>query len=233
MPRDPKAVIFDLDNTLYPLRCFVHSGFAAVAAHLENSRQIDRADALKVLMSATRGASRGRELQLCVSHFGLPVSLVPELVEVIRGHAPSLRLPRASRLALEALRGGWRIGVVTNGLPEVQARKVDALGLRFLVDCVVYADQFGGGRGKPEREPFVVAAQRLGVAADRTVFVGDDLRCDMFGAWRVGMKTIHLTRSRRARVPAFLADASVTTLAGVPAIAGRLAGDIRWSSHVA
>jgi putative hydrolase of the HAD superfamily len=230
MRPEPKAVMFDLDDTLYPLRRFVHSGFAAVADHLERTWRVDRREALAVLGRASRGASRGHELQACVTHFGLTLGIVPELVQVIRRHTPALRLPPTSRLALEALRGSWRIAIVTNGLPDLQARKADALGLRFLADAIVYADELAG---KPEREPFLVAAQRLGVEPGRAIFVGDDARCDVFGAARVGMKTIHVTRHNRSGVPACFADATVTTLADVPAIAERLLAGVRWSTYVA
>ena len=33
MPRDTRAVLFDLDDTLYPQRRFILSGFAVVANH--------------------------------------------------------------------------------------------------------------------------------------------------------------------------------------------------------
>ena len=41
---------------------------------------------------------------------------------------PTLRLPASSAAALAAARArGWRLGVVTNGRPDVQARKAEAL----------------------------------------------------------------------------------------------------------
>ena len=229
---EPKAVIFDLDDTLYSRHRFVHSGFRAVADHLERSRGINRREALAVLGRASRSGSR-RELQACAEHFSLSPAVVPELVQVIREHTPALRLPRSSRLALEALRGDWRLAIVTNGPADQQARKVEALGLQSFVNCVVYADERGSGRAKPKREPFLTAARQLGVAVSRAIFVGDDSVCDIFGAARVGMKTIHVTRYLRAYAPASNADATVTTLADVPAIAGCLTAQNRWSSHVA
>jgi putative hydrolase of the HAD superfamily len=231
MRHEPKAVIFDLDDTLYPLRRFVHSGFAAVADHLERTWRVDRREALAVLAHTARGPARGRELQICLAHFGLSLEMVPRLVEVIRSHTPSLRLPAASRFALETLRRDWYLGVVTNGMPDLQARKVEALGLRSLVDVVVYAHALG--RGKPEQEPFLAAARRLGVAPERAVFVGDDARCDVFGAGQVGMKTIHVTRHRTSRLAGSFADATTATLADVPVMAERLVHDIRWSAYVA
>jgi putative hydrolase of the HAD superfamily len=234
MPDEPKAVMFDLDDTLYPLRQFVQSGFAAVAGYLEHAYHVDSAKALEVLTRASVGSTAGLELQSCVAHFNLPLAIVPELVDVIRRHGPSIVLPPESRDALQALRGDWRIGIVTNGPPELQARKVLALGIEPLVDCVIYANEFG--TGKPEREPFLVAAQRLGVRVDRTVFVGNDARCDVFGAAQVGMKTIHVAGWRGAAdQPVLIADATVETVAEVPEIARRLVAESEadWSTHVA
>jgi putative hydrolase of the HAD superfamily len=103
-----------------------------------------------------------------------------------------------SRSALDVLTraraDGWRLGVLTNGLPDVQRRKVEALGLARLVDAVVYAQEWGSGRGKPDPEPFEAVRARLGTAAAATVFVGDDPWCDMYGARAAGMRTILMRR---------------------------------------
>ncbi|MFI5178826.1 MAG: HAD family hydrolase, partial [Vicinamibacterales bacterium] len=176
----------------------------------------------------------GRELQICCERFGLPADAVGDFVHLIRTHQPAIVLPRASRTVLQKLRAGWRLGVLTNGLPDLQARKIDALGLRFLVDTVVFANQVGDGSGKPAREAFVEVACRLQVPTDRIVFVGDDERCDMFGAARAGMRTIHFTGMLKQTPgrPALDADATIESLAAVPDLAARLVAQ-RWRSDVA
>ncbi len=234
MQPDARAIVFDLDDTLYPLRRFVRSGFAAVAGELERGYGIESKKVLNVLTSAMRGETRGRELQVCAERFRLPQAIIGDLVNIIRLHRPQIRLPKASIGAIEQLRGRWRIGVLTNGLPDLQARKIESLGLRFLVDAVVYANAVGSGRGKPEREPFREVAGRLGVAPARTVFVGNDERCDVFGAARAGMRTIHLTGNGHTAQGgnACYADATATTLADVPALAEQLVAE-DWSFDVA
>ena len=108
---------------------------------------------------------------------------MPELVTVIRRHQPALHLPNVSVDVLARARAeGWRLGILTNGLPDVQARKVRALGLDRLVDVVVYAQEWGSGKGKPERESFDVVRARLDTPPALTVFVGDDPWCDIVGA---------------------------------------------------
>jgi putative hydrolase of the HAD superfamily len=117
---------------------------------------------------------------------------------------------------------------VTNGPVGIQAAKVDALGLQPLVDTVVFASCCGLGGGKPSPEAFVAAARRLGVLLPRCVFVGDDPRCDIGGARRVGMKTIRIRQGVHRRV--WLADyeeadAVTTSLLDVPQLAAGLLGE--------
>ena len=221
MQRDARAIIFDLDDTLYPIRRFVLSGFAAVARHLEHTSGLDPHEVFRVLTSALR-LERGHELQICQKRFGLAPGVIPGLVDVIRAHSPNLRLPRDSRHVLERLRHSWRVGIVTNGMSNVQARKVQALGLDDLVDTIVYATDLGPG--KPDPEPFLDAARRLNVLVSRSVFVGDDARCDIAGAMRVGMRTIYMQRDTgEGDVDA---DATVMSLVEVPEIAEELVREL-------
>lgn len=232
MPREPRAVIFDLDDTLYPQRRFLVSGFAAVARHLAARCGVPARTAFATLCSAHRRGAQGRELQACLTGFGLPAELVWPLVEVMRAHRPALRLPPASRRALEALRPVWRTGIVTNGIPSVQAAKVAALGLRPLVDVVIYAAEHGSGMGKPDPEPFEAALDALHVPAARAVFVGDSEPCDVVGAAGAGLRTVRVWPARAAVPPSTRADALAASLEDVPAIAGALLQGA-WSRHVA
>jgi putative hydrolase of the HAD superfamily len=214
---DARAIIFDLDDTLYPVRRFVLSGFAAVARHLEHTCGIDRRDVFRVLIGALK-SERGHELQVCQKRFGLAPAVIPALVDVIRAHSPNLRLPQVTRRMLARIRDSWRIGIVTNGMSHVQTRKIQALGLDELVDTIVFATDLGPG--KPEPEPFLEAARRLNLPVFRGVFVGDDPRCDIAGAMRVGMRTIYLQHEESDHDVD--ADATVMSLAEVPDVAEEL-----------
>jgi putative hydrolase of the HAD superfamily len=226
-----RAVVFDLDDTLYPLRRFLLSGFAAVAEALAPDLGVPPERIAARLRGATRVA-RGRELQYLCRRFSLPISDVARLADIIRRHTPRIRLPRVTTEVLVALRPHWRIGVLTNGVPAIQRRKVAALGLADLVDVVVCAAECGEGRGKPEPEAFRTVLDRLGASADRAVFVGDDLDADIAGARRFGMRAIHLTRQRRRGGGGDIhPDAQVTTIGSVPRVARRLLAGGRRASR--
>jgi putative hydrolase of the HAD superfamily len=111
------------------------------------------------------------------------------------------------------------IAIVTNGAPRVQAGKIAALGLRPLVDAVVFAEACGSGAGKPEAAAFLTAAAALGVAPAHCAFTGNDEAADIRGARAAGMKTIHI---RHAGRPASLcADTAVDDVSQVGGILAR------------
>jgi putative hydrolase of the HAD superfamily len=187
MRRDARAIIFDLDDTLYPYRRFKLSGFLAVARHLSDKAGLDVRLGFATMAAASRGPSSGRELQTCLAQHDLPADWVPELVDIVRYHQPRLSLPRVSQRVLRALRAdGWRLGVLTNGPRSIQAAKVAALQLAPLVDVVGYASVVGSGRGKPDPDAFAWMARQLAVPACRAIHVGDDERCDVGGAVAAG-----------------------------------------------
>lgn len=222
MSPEPRAVVFDLDDTLYPYRRFVESGMAAVAAYLAEAHGVNGTWARQWLLRASRGGDRGRELQACLEVLRLSPGLLPVLLRTLRAHSPAIHLPHASVRVLDRLRSeGWRLGVLTNGAPSVQTRKIDALGIVRRVDAVVYAAEHGTGAGKPEVEPFAEIARRLAVPAARTVVVGNDAVADVAGARHAGMQAIHCA-VWTATPPDAGAGAVLRRLSRVPAAARAL-----------
>jgi putative hydrolase of the HAD superfamily len=215
-----RGIVFDLDETLYPRDHFVYSGFAAVSRYVEREWHVPAVQAFTALCRAMSAGKVGRELQALCEHFGRPAGDARDLLRVYRTHRPDLTLSDGSREALLQLRrDGWRIGILTNGLPDVQARKVSALGLRPLVHEVVYAAEYAEG-GKPACAAFDVALTRLGVRPSRAVMVGDDLRCDIYGAREAGMRTIRVMLAGGLPAIADDADAVIESIEEVPALAG-------------
>ena len=223
---DRRAVVFDMDDTLYPYRQYRLSGFRAVAAHLERTHGIDRRIAYARLLCASRDARRGRELQTCIDEWELGADALGDLLAVIHAHTPDIRLPPAVSRVLAALRRtGWKVGVLTNGPQPTQERKVAALRLTDHVDAIVYATAHGCGIGKPDAPPFLEIARRLAVPPAATVFVGDDERCDVGGAMRVGMQTLRCC-VWVAGEPRTRASAVVDRLALVPRLAAGLLDEV-------
>jgi putative hydrolase of the HAD superfamily len=223
-----RAVIFDLDDTLYPERRFALSGFAAVAQHTADVHGVPPLRAFAILRRAMRAGRRRRAFQDLAAECRLPDDVIPRCVDVYRRHEPRLRLPRASRRALMDLRPEWKIGILTNGDPHIQARKVAALGVGRHVDAVVFAEATGAA--KPAACGFNEMLRRLEVDGDRAVFVGDHPVCDIAGARAVGMKTIRVRRRVPPADPAgYEADQVVDSMAMVPPVAAALVPERDYS----
>jgi putative hydrolase of the HAD superfamily len=212
------AIVFDLDDTLYPRVRHLHSGFSAVARAVARRCDLDAAAVYTRLRATHEYGARGFELQQMCRSFNLSDALIPDLVQIMRNHQPEIWLSHDAGEMLHALRvRGWRTAVLTNGLPSTQAAKVRALGMHELVDHVIYAEEHAPG-GKPAPEPFLAALTRLSVMPHQAVMVGDDRTNDIDGARAVGMRTILLTRGDRPATDG-AADAVVSELRSVPRLA--------------
>jgi len=216
------GLIVDLDDTLYDREQFVHSGLMAVARHVQEHRAVSAMDAFAAMTVARRNGAAGRELQALCARFGWADDEVPPLVDVFREHRPVLRLPGETVRALSQVRAdGWRIVVLTNGLPCVQRGKVSALGLGAFVDAVVYADEHAPG-GKPARAAFRAALATLSLPADRCVCVGDDPARDIAGAQAMGIRTVWVNAGLEAPSSGLEPDAQIASIGDLPLVLAEL-----------
>ena len=98
------------------------------------------------------------------------------------------------RLAADARAAGIRTAVLSNGIREVLARLDAERPLPARFDVVVIS--FEVGCAKPDPEIFQITLDRLGVAADRALFV-DDRQENIDAAGRLGIETLHFTGAHR------------------------------------
>jgi HAD superfamily hydrolase (TIGR01509 family) len=90
---------------------------------------------------------------------------------------------------LEGLRQrGVRLGLVSNGSPSVQQRKIDALGIRPLLSAVVISGAVG--IQKPDPRIFETALNAIQARASNAWFVGDHPEMDMAGAREAGLTAV-------------------------------------------
>ena len=89
---------------------------------------------------------------------------------------------------LEELHGEFRIGLVTNGLKEVQRPRLAKSGLQHYFDVVVVSDEIG--HAKPHAAFFDHAfAEMRHSRRDEVLMIGDNLNADIKGAADYGLDT--------------------------------------------
>jgi putative hydrolase of the HAD superfamily len=191
------AAIFDLDDTLYPERQYVLSGFRAVAEWASRNFDIPLATGLRELETLFHDGVRGNTFDRWLQAHGIGGNeSVAELVRVYRSHIPVITLYPDVHPVLEQMRSqNWRLGLVSDGYADVQRRKIEALHLYDLFDAVVLSDDFGREAWKPSPRPFLAALARLAADPVHAVYVADNPSKDFIGARSIGMATIRIRRS--------------------------------------
>jgi putative hydrolase of the HAD superfamily len=215
-----QAILFDLDDTLYPEREYVFSGFRAVAAWAETRLGIPQAQGVKELIRLYQAGQRGRTFDVWLESHGKEQDApVEHLVEVYREHVPTITpFPGAVEL-LDSLREHYRLGLVSDGYLAVQQRKLAALGLAHYFDTVVFSDAWGRAAWKPDPRPFKAILERLGgITPTLAIYVADNPEKDFVGARQLGIKTIRVCYPHglycdiAPKSDAYQADLDITTL---------------------
>lgn len=207
-----KAVLFDLDDTLFDHRAASGRALAAVREAVPAFKavaydELERRHAALLETLHTTGVLRGvmsvqeaRETRFrrLLGELGAdaPAEEVSAIASRYRAAYMAARCPvPGARALLGALRPHVRLGVVSNNLLAEQQAKLVWLGMQHFFDTVVTSVE--EGVSKPHPAIFLAALSRLGVTPDAAVMVGDCWVSDIAGASGVGMRAVWLNRCGR------------------------------------
>lgn len=164
-----KAIVFDLDDTLYPEIDYVKSGFKAIAkawgdtSIYETLYSLFMKDPINVYQRA--GFSEA-ECKRCI--------------DIYRNHKPSITLDSMVVNTLKRLKEmQYQLGIITDGRPEGQKNKIKSLCLDIVMDCIIITDEIGGIEyRKPNPKSFEIMKKKLNVDYDEMMYVGDNPQKD-------------------------------------------------------
>jgi putative hydrolase of the HAD superfamily len=183
-----QALVFDLDDTLYPEKDYLTSGYRAVARHVAENYGCRFDCAFSAMVTAWRTQGRQAVFPALLARFAnVPITLA-ELIEVYRQHKPAIRLFPGYLGLLQEFGSRYRLGVITDGMPAVQQRKVRALELESVMEKIIYTWDYGSEREKPHPLSFSLMLESLRAHPESTLFVGDNPEKDCRGAHGAGMK---------------------------------------------
>ena len=181
------AVIFDLDDTLYSEKDYVRSGYRQIAAMLT---EVENAEG-KLWDAFCDGKPA---IDTVLEENGLLTEeLKQKCLKAYRYQMPDISLYAGVPELLKKLReAGIKIGIITDGRPEGQRAKLQALGLADMVDSILITDELGGTQfRKPNDIAFRVMQLRLGVPFEEMVYVGDNGGKDFAAPRALEMQWIH------------------------------------------
>lgn len=186
-----RAVVFDLDDTLYPEISYAEDGFRKAAAVLENLYGVKNAyQKIRTLFDEDR---QGVFDRLCSSE-SLPEKAVEDAVDTYRKNQPEkLEFYPKTKDVLQYLRqNGFKTGIITDGRPFSQRAKIRALGAEAYFDAIIVTDEIGREYRKPHPRAFEEMARKLNVRTEEMMYVGDNPQKDFAVKEYLPLKTVQI-----------------------------------------
>lgn len=207
-----RGVIFDLDDTLYPEIEYVKSGYNQVAEWLEDTmtkagvHNIPKAAEMSAKLWDLFMAGKASIDILIQDLFdeytpdkdslaGMTcIEMRKSALAVYRAQKPAINLYEGVPELIEKLQDmGVKVGIITDGRPEGQNNKLDALGLRKYVEDIIITDELGGVMfRKPCDIAFRIMQNRWGIPYEQLVYIGDNPAKDFLAPGQLGMQSVYV-----------------------------------------
>ena len=236
-----RAVLFDLDDTLFDHQYCSRAALAGVRAMHPGFEQMDGEE----LERAHSRLLEALHLDVMVGRLHPDVARVERFRRLYQAAGIEPDAALASRTAasyregflasrrtisgaaelLEAVRARARIGIVSNNLLAEQREKLSHCGLDQYVDVLVVSED--AGLSKPDPGIFKIALSRLGCRADETVMVVDSWTADIGGAIAAGIRPVWLNRNGGAMPGGTPTVTAITSLEPTATVMGLIFGEAR------
>ena len=191
-----KALIFDLDDTLYYEKEYVLGGFKEVCSYLSMKYCIDSKELYDKCEKILSTYGRGKIFNILCSEYNLKEDVL-NLVEIYRNSKPELDLYEDSKYILAlAEQRKINLGIITDGCAKVQWNKIKSLNLETIVDKIIVTDDYGEGFGKPNKRSYIDIMNYFNVIGNECIYIGDNPKKDFIGAKELGFKTIRIIREQ-------------------------------------
>ena len=204
----PKGALFDLDDTILSINAGVEESWRRVSADFSSKAGSLSVDRLMAAINAVRewywsdlerhrrgrlnlDLARREVVEIALDRLGINDSKAAGELSDAYGKEIEKNMqpfPGAIDTLKHFRRNNIPLVLVTNGLAEIQRRKIRRFDLEPLFDFIVIESEFGFG--KPDERVFQHALNQLGVDKKDAWMVGDDLARDVAGAKQIGIHSI-------------------------------------------
>lgn len=199
-----RAVLFDIDDTLYPYAPCNGAGEEGMRAALSAITGTPlSAQKFAELLSAAKRHVKTHTAGTAACHNRMLYS--QRLCELCgcfsAAHAltvynaywdaylAQMQLFDGALALLQDIRSaGVKLGFCTDLTAHIQMRKLVQLGIADIADAMVTSEE--SGAEKPDPRSYRLLLQKLGVSPKEAVMIGDDYRKDILGAQSLGIHTI-------------------------------------------
>lgn len=207
MNNNIKAILFDVDDTLYDRNLAQRKVLDLIIDQLPDVfGSLEKEHILEAFLESDRISTadfntgfpfeglRDNRNRIFLRLIGVAEDYAGTITELYVKYSPTIKAPVVGAVyTVKNLSKMFKVGVVSNGAPDVQYRKLETIGLRNLFSCIVLSEEIGSVR-KPDPRIFQLALSTLHVKPSECLFVGDSYDNDVIGAKAVGMQACWLNR---------------------------------------
>lgn len=170
-----KAVVFDLDDTLYMEYEYVKYALNNVSQFISSEYNIE--NALSKLMKLYE-IDRKQVFDRIISQENLQdAQALSKMLNVYKNtEIDHLTTNKGVTELLNSLcKKSIKLGIITDGDAVIQDMKIRALGIKNYFDKIIVTDTLGGIEyRKPNTKAFLLMASILGVEVDEMAYIGDN-----------------------------------------------------------
>jgi putative hydrolase of the HAD superfamily len=130
--------------------------------------------------------------KLGVSEAEVPANISAEFTDILP--LKSAVFPFTHEV-LDYLKPKYQLHLITNGFSDIQGVKLAASNLTPYFEEVITSEH--SGFLKPDPRMFAHALERTGATAAESLMVGDNLECDVLGAYNAGIDQVYFNPAKR------------------------------------
>ena len=193
-----KAIIFDLDDTLYPELEFVRSGFFEVAKSISEDYKIDFNNCYQELTTLfTNGAKNVFNRFFAQNNLSVTNEYIFKLIQIYREHFPTISFYDDVPRVISSLRKkGYFLGIISDGFLVSQENKIKALECEKYFDHIILTDKLGNEFWKPHSRSFELMANFLQINIHELMYIGDNPEKDFYISTTHQVHTVRIIRQK-------------------------------------
>ena len=203
------GILLDLDDTLVDSRSSWKKGFQdTFKSFLSNNKH--NFDLEEIYFEYTKIVSKKHEMtnaqewsdelaqaglsEIIKKYLQIEINIENTWIIFEESWKKNIELFSETNEILNSLNKSYKLGLVTNGLSEHQRYKIEKFDLEKYFQCILISEEVGSQ--KPQREIFNLALQKLNLANNQIIHVGDNPSHDVIGANEAGIFSCWLKRPK-------------------------------------
>ncbi|MEA3283593.1 MAG: HAD-IA family hydrolase [Synergistota bacterium] len=177
-----RAVIFDLDDTLFPEKEYIESGYRHIAKIIKKTWKIDENKTSSLLWEFYKENPK-KVFNRLLEAEGIQCTekAISFLVEEYRSHKPKISFYSDVIPFLDFLNHKKiKKGIITDGYAVTQQRKLEALNAYDIFEKIIITDELGREFWKPHPKPFEIMSKELAIDFNNMMYIGDNPEKDFY-----------------------------------------------------